>query len=180
MWVTQHSIVDWVHFKTQLLLATLRTQNQPRVESCVSSEAEHLSPSVGCARHKDQFRTILQNLKSFRWMLDCELDGLLALDLCDVIIQVLRSTNNIARQGRLAQGDLGGTRDHSINKTKTKTPTEKSKRDVAHLSNVETDCENVFRDLKHWRTISYLQKCVKMRQSGKESLLECAEKPFLA
>ena len=28
MWVTQLSIVDWVHSKTQVLLATLRTQNQ--------------------------------------------------------------------------------------------------------------------------------------------------------
>ena len=46
------------------------------------------------------------------------MDGLLALDLWDVVI-VLRSTNNTARQGRLAQGDLCGTGDHSINQTKT-------------------------------------------------------------
>ena len=65
------------------------------------------------------------------------MDGLLALDLCDVIIQVLHSTTNTARPSRLAQGNLYGTGDHSINKTKTKTPTEKSKRDVDQLSTVD-------------------------------------------
>ena len=58
------------------------------------------------------------------------MDGLLALDLWDVIIHLFRSTNNTARQGRLPPGDLCGTGDHSINKTKTKTPTAKRKREV--------------------------------------------------
>ena len=71
-WVTRLSIVDWVHFETLTLLATLRTQNQLRRESYVSLEAEQLSPSVGCARNKHQYPTVLQNLKSFRCMLDCE------------------------------------------------------------------------------------------------------------
>ena len=65
------------------------------------------------------------------------MDGQLALDLWDVVIEVLRSTSNTARQGRQAQEDLCGTRDPSINKTKTKTPTEKSKREVEQLSNVD-------------------------------------------
>ena len=30
MWLTEHNIADWVHSKTQILLATLRTQNQLR------------------------------------------------------------------------------------------------------------------------------------------------------
>ena len=38
-------------------------------ESYVSSEVEHLSPSVGCARSKLLSRTVLQSLKSFLWML---------------------------------------------------------------------------------------------------------------
>ena len=42
MWATLLSIVDWVYFKTQTLLATLRTQHLPLEESCVYSEAEHL------------------------------------------------------------------------------------------------------------------------------------------
>ena len=34
--------------------------------------SEHLSPSVGCARNKTSVSSVLQNLRSFRWMLDCE------------------------------------------------------------------------------------------------------------
>ena len=93
-----------------------------------------MSPSVGCARsvsHSSRETEIIS--------LDAGLrkDGLPSLDLWDVVIAVLRSINNTARQGRQAQGNLCGTRDHSINKSKTKTPTEKSKRDGEQLSNVD-------------------------------------------
>ena len=64
------------------------------------------------------------------------MNKLLALHLCDMVIEVLRSTKNTARQGRLAQGDLRGTADHSISKNKNRTPTEKWKREVDQLSNV--------------------------------------------
>ena len=57
-------------------------------------------------------------------------DGLPALDLSDVVIEVLRWTNNTARQGGLAQGNLGGLGDHSSNKTETKAPTGRSNRAV--------------------------------------------------
>ena len=67
MWATRLSIVDWVCSKTQALLETLRIQNQLREESCVSLEAEHLSPFVGCVRNKRQYPTVLLNLKSSRW-----------------------------------------------------------------------------------------------------------------
>ena len=95
MWVTRLALsTGSIHSKTQTLLATLRTRNQPREESCVSSEDEHLSPPFGCARNKRQYPTVLQSL---------------ALDLGDMVIEVLRSTNNTARPGRLAQGDSCGT-----------------------------------------------------------------------
>ena len=80
------------------MLATLRIENQSREESYVSLEAEHSCPFVGCARTKRQYPTVLQNLKSFLWMLDC-VDGLPALDLFwNVVIEVLRSTNNTKNQ----------------------------------------------------------------------------------
>ena len=53
------------------------------------------SPSVGCARSKRQYPTVLQNRKSFRCMLGLRMDGLPALDLWDVVIELLRSTNSI-------------------------------------------------------------------------------------
>ena len=40
-------------------------------ESKSTSEAEQTSPSVGCARSKRQYPTVLQSLKSLLWMLDC-------------------------------------------------------------------------------------------------------------
>ena len=62
------------------------------------------------------------------------MDGLLALDLWDMVIEVLRSTNNNARQGRFAQRDLCGTGDHFINK---KRPKHQLKRERERLS----DCQ---------------------------------------
>ena len=44
MWATRLSIVDWVYSKTQILLETLKTLNQPQGESNVSLEVEHLFP----------------------------------------------------------------------------------------------------------------------------------------
>ena len=37
------------------------------------------------------------------------MDGLFALDCWDIVIEVLRSTNNTARHGKLERGDLCGT-----------------------------------------------------------------------
>ena len=79
MWETRLSIVDWVCSKTQILLATLGTENQPRERTYVSSEVEYSSASFGCARNKRQCLTVLQSLKSFRWMLDCVWMGYLLL-----------------------------------------------------------------------------------------------------
>ena len=55
---------------------------------------------------------------------------------------MLRSTNNTARHGKLAQGDLCTTGDRSINKHQTKTLTEKRKREVEQLSNVDYEPTN--------------------------------------
>ena len=50
----------------------------------------------------------------------------------DMVSEVFRSTNDAARQGRLAQGDLCTTGDHSINKLQTK---HQLKRESQRLSN---------------------------------------------
>ena len=65
------------------------------------------------------------------------MDVLLALDLCDLVIEVLHSTNNSKRPNRPAPGNRCGTGNHSSNKTQTKTPTERSNRDVDQLSHVD-------------------------------------------
>ena len=43
----------------------MRTQNHPREGSWVFSEAEHVFPSIGCARLKRQYLTVVQNQISF-------------------------------------------------------------------------------------------------------------------
>ena len=94
MWETLNSIVDRVCSTTQSLLATLRTQNQPQEESCVSLGVEHSFQSVGCARNKRQCLTSLQNRKFVQLDAGLRMDGLLALDLWDVVTEVLRSWNS--------------------------------------------------------------------------------------
>ena len=79
------------------MLAILRTQNQPQEVSCVFLEVEHLFLSVGCARSKLLSRTVLQSLKSFSPDAGLRMEELLALDLWDIVIEVLRSTNNIVQ-----------------------------------------------------------------------------------
>ena len=137
MWATRLSIVDWVHSKTLTLLATLKTRHQPQGESCVFAKVEHLFLSVGRARNKRQSTTVLQNQKIISLDAGLRMDGLPALDLWETVIEVLRSTNNTARHGKLVQGDLCGTGEHSINKNKTKTLTETRERDIEQLSNVD-------------------------------------------
>ena len=65
------SIVDWVYFKTQTLLATLKTQNRPWEEFDEFSEVERLFLSVGCVRNKLQYLTVPLNLKLFLWLVVC-------------------------------------------------------------------------------------------------------------
>ena len=76
--------------------------------------------------------TIPQFYRVWNHSLDAGLrmDGLLPLDLRDMVIVVLRSTSNTERPIRPAQGDLCGTGDHSINKNKITTPTAKRKRAI--------------------------------------------------
>ena len=58
------------------------------------------------------------------------MDGLPALDLWDIVIDVLRSTNNTPRHDKLAQGNLAQDR-------KSKTSAEMREREFEHLSIVD-------------------------------------------
>ena len=122
-------------FKTQTLPATLKTRNQLLRESCVYSEAEHHQLDVQETNvSTKQFYRIWN---PFLWILDCAWMGFFALDLWDMVIEVLRATDNTARHGKLAQGDLCGTSEHSISKNKTKTSTETRQREFEQLLNVD-------------------------------------------
>ena len=108
MWETRRSIADWVSSKTQILLAILRTQSQLQVVSCVFLEVEHLSQSVGCVRNRLQFHTVPQSLRSFLTMLTgLRMDGLLALDLWDLVIEVLRTTKDKPQPSHVSHQEAG-------------------------------------------------------------------------
>ena len=51
MWETRHLLQTWVCSKTQTLLATMRTQNQPQEVSCVISEVTPFPVSWMCKKH---------------------------------------------------------------------------------------------------------------------------------
>ena len=59
------------------------------------SHVEHLFPEVGCAKNKHQSRPVLQNRKFSSYDASLRLDGILALDLWDVVIDVLHSSKNL-------------------------------------------------------------------------------------
>ena len=78
-------------------------------ESYVSLDAERMSPSVGCASGKHQFLTVQQNLKL---SLDAglRLDGLLALELWDLIVSVFGNISHISdRTGKPVNGKINLT-----------------------------------------------------------------------
>ena len=62
MLVRRLSNVDRVFSKTQILLGTLRIQNQLLRESFIFLEVEHSSPLVECFRSKRQYPTFMQQI----------------------------------------------------------------------------------------------------------------------
>ena len=101
-------------------------------ESCLISEVEHLSPQVGCARSKFLSRTVLQSLRLFLWMLELRMDSLFALDLWDMVIEVLRSNNNTDQPKHYSIQESGATL-----QSKTKTQNVKRRQNVEQLNDVD-------------------------------------------
>ena len=140
MWATRLSTVAWVYSKTQTLLAALRIQNQPREESCVSLEAEHVSPLVVCATSSSQLDVQEQTVVSDRSTesetisLDAglRLDGLPALDLWDVVIEVEWSTKHNVQPKHTSIQETVATLD-----SKTKAPKVKRRQKVGQLNDVD-------------------------------------------
>ena len=80
MRVTRLSIVDWVYFKAQTLLATLKTRTQLREESYVSSEAEHFVPIISMCKKQTSVSHSSSESEIISLDAGLRMDGLLALD----------------------------------------------------------------------------------------------------
>ena len=116
MCVTRLSIVEWVYSKTQILLETLKTPNQLQEESFVSLEVEHLFLGVGCARNKSSVSHSSTESEIISLDAGLRMDGLLALDLWDIVIEVLRSTNDTVQPNHNGTREIGA-RPYSTAKT---------------------------------------------------------------
>ena len=82
LWEIQHNNADLDCFKTLIMQGTFKTQHQHQVEFCAFPEAEHLSPSVGCAKKKKtQFHTVFTEAEVISLDAGLRMDGILALDL---------------------------------------------------------------------------------------------------
>ena len=125
MWVIQLNTADWVHSKTPILLVTLKIRNQLQGKAYVSLDVEHLSPLVGCA--KKQTSVCHRSAESEIISLDAGLrmDGILAPDLWDVVIEVLHSSSNVPPTQKISthkckpKGAAGNCR-HKIHNTRLK------------------------------------------------------------
>ena len=95
MWVILLNNGDWDFFKTLTSREILKIRNPLLEEHCAFSEVVHLFQKGGCARNELLFLTGQQNLKS---SLDTglRLDGLLALELWDLIVSVLGNVSHIS------------------------------------------------------------------------------------
>ena len=97
------------------LQETLRTQNQHQAKFCAFLEVEHWYRSVGCARNKLFFRSSTES-EIISVDAGLRMDGLPALDLWDIVIEVLRSTKNNVQPKHASHQETGKVLD---SKTKT-------------------------------------------------------------
>ena len=97
---------DWDYFKTLISREILKNRNPLLKEHCVFSEVIHLFQQVGCARNKLLFLTVQQNLKSSLLDTGLRLDGLLALELWDLIVSVLGNVSRVSDRSGQPDSDV--------------------------------------------------------------------------
>ena len=105
MWVIRHNIVDGVYFKTQILLGTLDTQKSTSGGFlCILSSRTFAHISWKC---KKQTSVSHSSTESDIISLDAglQMDRVRALGLWDVVMEVLRSTNNTKTPTHPASGN---------------------------------------------------------------------------
>ena len=141
--LTRLSIVDWVYSKTQILLVTLKTRNQPQVwVLCIFGSRPFVQISWICKKQTSVSHSSTE-LEIVSLDAGLRMDGLPALDLGDIVIEVLRSTNNTVKPGH------DGIRETCAGQNpKTKTPTDKRKQKVDQLSDVDYVPTNTKRTIK--------------------------------
>ena len=123
MWETLHNNAGWACSRTLTLTEILRTQNRPRVKFCAYFEVTRSFPQVGCERKKLLFRHSSTESEIISLGAGLRVDGIPALDLWALVIEVLHSSANQPKKSKEnVQGNLlhdTPTRKQTENQVKT-------------------------------------------------------------
>ena len=84
----------WGLFQDSDFAGHLEDSKSTSEGSYVSLKVEHSSPIVGCARNKRQYPQFYSGSEIISLDAGLRVDGLPALDLWDVVMELLRSSNN--------------------------------------------------------------------------------------
>ena len=133
--------------RLRLQLEILRTQSQPQVVSCVFLEVELLPQPVGCARKQTSVSHSSTESEVISQDAELRMDGLPALDLWDIVIEVLQHST---QPNILTHQETGAVLD---SKTKTQHVTRKQK--VDQLSEVDS-CTHQHTLFSRWISLVHL------------------------
>ena len=86
---------------------SLKTQNQHQAEFCAFLEVEHLCRSVGCASKQTSVSHSSAESEIISLDAGLRMDGLLALDLWDLVIEVLRTTPELPKPTEACMRETG-------------------------------------------------------------------------
>ena len=100
MWSTLLNNTDWDCFKTLTSWEILKIPNQFLEEHCAYSEVIRLFQQVGCARKQTAVSHSSTESEIISLDTGLRLDGLLALELWDLIVSVLGNVSRFFRQYR--------------------------------------------------------------------------------
>ena len=147
MSVIQLNTADCVYSKNQILLVTLKIRNQLQEESYVFLEVEHLFQLVGCA--KKQTSVCHRSAESETISLDAGLrmDGIFAIDLWDVVIEVIHSSFNVPPTQKIftpkckPKGAAGNCR-HKPHNTRLKKERDRNVHQLSDLDHVTTNAHS--------------------------------------
>ena len=107
------SNADWDCFRTLILREILKIRNPLLEEHYAFLEVIHLFQEVGCARNKTSVSHSSTESEIISLVAGLRLDGLLALEVWDLIVSVLGNmTQTTERPGRPAIKDLNGRSTH--------------------------------------------------------------------
>ena len=93
MWVIQFNIVDWAYFKILILLETLKNKNHTPEESYVVCR-RFVPISWMCKKQKTVSHSFSES-EIISLDAGLRMDGILALDVWDVVIDMLHSSNDV-------------------------------------------------------------------------------------